>query len=312
MRIEQLHYLIEVSKNPSLNIASEKLHISHQSLNKSLKNLEEELGTELLIRSSSGVSLTTNGKRTVQAAKNILRELDELNSYIKQHNQQNNKENMLLSGALSIGSTPATSSSIIPSLIADFKVRMPSIRLFVSDILPDEVYKSVTSHALDLAIVNYNSSEMSSIDTATINYQILFSERVYALIHKNSSLSHNKYISLKRFSKEPLILFGNKTADNLSFDFLSAYTSSMKKYDYTTSRSFYFEALSNGFPSITIPSIYNSFDDSLKSQLHIVPLKEKIMTHIVMIYDPSLQKNEAFNVFKNFLLSSFNNGEFTI
>lgn len=90
MRIEQLLYLVEVSKNPSISSASEKLHISHQALNRSLKALEEELGTTLFNRSPNGVSLTPQGEKTVETAKNILNQLNDLklsffNGAKKQH-----------------------------------------------------------------------------------------------------------------------------------------------------------------------------------------------------------------------------------
>lgn len=48
MRLEQLEYLIAISKNRSLNSAAQKLHISQQALSASIKTLEEELGFDVL------------------------------------------------------------------------------------------------------------------------------------------------------------------------------------------------------------------------------------------------------------------------
>ena len=50
MRIEQLVYLIEAARLRSINKASENLYITQQSMNLSLKKLEDELGTKLLER----------------------------------------------------------------------------------------------------------------------------------------------------------------------------------------------------------------------------------------------------------------------
>ena len=43
MRIDQLAALVEVAKSGSINSASKKLHVTQQSLNKSLKSLENEM-----------------------------------------------------------------------------------------------------------------------------------------------------------------------------------------------------------------------------------------------------------------------------
>ena len=61
MKIEQLEFLIEVCRAGSINAASKKIFISQQSLNQSLRNLEEELGFTVLNRTKRGVTLTKQG-----------------------------------------------------------------------------------------------------------------------------------------------------------------------------------------------------------------------------------------------------------
>lgn len=43
MRIEQLEHIIEISKTHSINLAAQNLHITQQSLSRSIKSLEDEL-----------------------------------------------------------------------------------------------------------------------------------------------------------------------------------------------------------------------------------------------------------------------------
>ncbi len=43
MHMDQLKYLIEISNSPSINVASEKLHISYQALSHSVKALEKRI-----------------------------------------------------------------------------------------------------------------------------------------------------------------------------------------------------------------------------------------------------------------------------
>ena len=68
MRTEQLQYLIEISKHKSMNIASQKLHISPQALSTAMKGLEKELNMQLLERTTMGVSLTEDGEKLKEIA----------------------------------------------------------------------------------------------------------------------------------------------------------------------------------------------------------------------------------------------------
>lgn len=82
MNSDQLYYLIEISKSPSLNMASQKLHITPQALSTAIKKLEDELGFELLNRSFKGISLTGNGEWLVQEASLFLNKIEEKRSSI--------------------------------------------------------------------------------------------------------------------------------------------------------------------------------------------------------------------------------------
>ena len=72
MRTEQLQYLLEISKNPSLHIASEKLNMTPQALSASIRKLEDEVGFAVLERTTQGVTLTADGRALLSAGKRFL------------------------------------------------------------------------------------------------------------------------------------------------------------------------------------------------------------------------------------------------
>ncbi|MBQ7025122.1 MAG: LysR family transcriptional regulator, partial [Peptococcaceae bacterium] len=61
MRMEQLKYFAEVARAHSIAIASEKLFVTQPAISIAIKNLEEELGCVLFIRSKNGIQLTDMG-----------------------------------------------------------------------------------------------------------------------------------------------------------------------------------------------------------------------------------------------------------
>ena len=62
MRLEQLSYFVETVEKSSITAASEALHVTHQNISKSIKQLEDELQLHLLKRTREGVYLTPVGK----------------------------------------------------------------------------------------------------------------------------------------------------------------------------------------------------------------------------------------------------------
>ena len=78
MNLTQLYYIREVADAMSINKAAQKLFMSQSSLSKSIAALENELGTPLLSRSHSGITLTPYGEYFVAETRDILDRLDQL------------------------------------------------------------------------------------------------------------------------------------------------------------------------------------------------------------------------------------------
>ena len=95
MRLEQLEYLLMISKSASLTEASERLFITQQSLGKAIRDLEDELGVVLLLRNNRGSVLTKEGYETLEQAKEILEKVHALQNYFE-------KEDEILRGKLII------------------------------------------------------------------------------------------------------------------------------------------------------------------------------------------------------------------
>lgn len=77
MHIEQLEYIVEVTKTGSLSVASKNLHITQSALSQSIKQLEAEIGVKIFRRSSQGTIPTDEGKILIQKAKEVLNSLYE-------------------------------------------------------------------------------------------------------------------------------------------------------------------------------------------------------------------------------------------
>ena len=75
MELRVLNYFLAIAREQSIVHAAESLHLSQPTLSTQIKNLEEELGKQLLIRGTKGsrkVTLTEEGMILRKRAEEIL------------------------------------------------------------------------------------------------------------------------------------------------------------------------------------------------------------------------------------------------
>jgi len=73
MELRHLRYFVAVAEAGSLKLAAEeKLHTTQPSLSRQIRDLEHEVGTALLVRSSRGVELTAAGRVLLDHARVML------------------------------------------------------------------------------------------------------------------------------------------------------------------------------------------------------------------------------------------------
>ena len=72
MTLQQLRYAITIADSTSMNEAAKQLFISQPSLSSSIRDLEEELGMALFIRSSRGITLTLDVNEFIVYARQVM------------------------------------------------------------------------------------------------------------------------------------------------------------------------------------------------------------------------------------------------
>lgn len=72
MTLQQLRYAVSVADSGSMNEAAKRLFISQPSLSEAMKELEEEIGIQLFLRSNRGIQLTPEGGEFLGYARQVL------------------------------------------------------------------------------------------------------------------------------------------------------------------------------------------------------------------------------------------------
>src|SRR6202049_3895344 len=76
MELRHLRYFVAVVEAGSLTVAARKLHTSQPSLSRQIRDLEEEIGAQLLTRRARGIELTPAGRAFFRPARSVLSQVE--------------------------------------------------------------------------------------------------------------------------------------------------------------------------------------------------------------------------------------------
>jgi LysR family hca operon transcriptional activator len=77
MELRHLRYFVAVAEAGSLTVAAQqKLHTSQPSLSRQIRDLEDEVGAQLLMRSARGIELTPSGRAFLDHARSVLSQVE--------------------------------------------------------------------------------------------------------------------------------------------------------------------------------------------------------------------------------------------
>lgn len=122
MEFRHLRYFLAVAEELHFARAAERLHIEQSPLSRAIRELEEELGAQLFVRTSRSTRLTLAGKLLMENAPRVLLALDQARESVK---AAANGFHGRLRVALSDGISP----SRLPALLARCREEDPEIEI---------------------------------------------------------------------------------------------------------------------------------------------------------------------------------------
>lgn len=145
MNLQQLRALVTISQTGSLRAAAPLLGVSQPALSQLLRRLEDNVGSELLQRSTRGVKLTECGHALLRRARLIEGEVHKARDELRQIRGM--KE-----GRVSIAVSPIVGISFVPTAIVAFRKEWPKVSLRVVDALSPNVLPQVLDGSVDFAV----------------------------------------------------------------------------------------------------------------------------------------------------------------
>jgi LysR family nitrogen assimilation transcriptional regulator len=146
MELRQLRYFVAIVDHGSLSRAALILHVAQPALTQQLRQLEEELGVQLLHRSAQGVLSTDAGKVFYEHAQAILKQVADARSAVAQSAERP-------SGAVTLGLPHSISGALALPLLTATRDQYPEITLQLTEELTGNLGDQLKSGRINLAVL---------------------------------------------------------------------------------------------------------------------------------------------------------------
>ena len=280
-----------VAENKNITKASEKLNISQPAVTKHIKNLEDQLGTPLFIRTKKGVILNEYGEKIFLKVKQAINLLEDSEKEI-------NEVNKLDKGTIKIGISTTLTRKYLLKHIQSFHKLYPNIIIDIYTDPTKDLIKKLKVGSIDLIIskfpkhmdydLNYDKiGETKYIFVANkkyFNIEKLLAKDIpnYPILLQN--FPANSRESAEKYFKENNILIEprmNIASSNLLIDFICMGYG----IGYVTKLYVEDELKNNKL------AVINTNPDTEKINFGIISLKNNVMTNSIKKFIEHLKTN---------------------
>ena len=193
MELRQLRYFTRAAETLNFSDAAKSLNIAQSSLSQQIKQLEDELGTQLFIRTSHCIRLTEAGEVMLPFALRTIHEAEACTDRI--HDLQK-----LLTGTLNIGVTHSFSPILTESVISFMKM-YPGIKLNVVYKQMNELMELLSKHEIDFVLAFRPIQPLPDVES-----HILFQNSLSAIVGVSHPLAAKDKVTIAELERYELAL----------------------------------------------------------------------------------------------------------
>lgn len=193
MELRQLKYFVKTAELLNFSEAAKAMCITQSTLSQQIKQLEEELGTQLFYRSSHKVILTEAGEAILPNAKHAIYEANLCAERIGDLNGMQD-------GTLNIGVTYSF-SPILTETILTFSKMYPKVKLNIFYKPMDELMTLLRERVVDFAMAFKPTGPVDGVES-----HILFENRLSAVVGTHHPLAKVEHVSLRDLERYDMAL----------------------------------------------------------------------------------------------------------
>jgi len=196
----QLEYFLAVARSRKFSSAAEDSYVSQSSLSKQIKAVEEELGVELFVRSSAGVSLTPAGEMFLTFASKTHRDFESILLSLGRYSAAGHDR-------VRVGALPLMEAYDLDSALARFQIDNMSTQVDLFEREQSNLLRRLEMDQLDVAIIRTDKLSRDEYDWVT-----LVRDEIVIVCSNDNPLARARRISLDELKNERFVMLDPQSA----------------------------------------------------------------------------------------------------
>src|ERR1700722_408123 len=197
MELRHLRYFVAVAEAGSLTVAAEeRLHTAQPSLSRQIRDLENELGAQLLIRNARGIELTAAGKAFLDHARLALIQVDAAGEAARRAAKPSKP-------TFAIGFLTGQEIDWLPKAMRLLRDELPNIDVTVSSQYSPDLADALMRGKLDIAFLRREAK------AADLKYTVVAKEPLVVFLPSDHRLASREVIHPKEIAGETFLSVSN-------------------------------------------------------------------------------------------------------
>lgn len=195
MELRHLRYFVAVAEECHFGRAAQRLHMAQPPLSQQIRQLEKEIGVELLHRTTRKVSLTPAGERYLERAREILASVD-------QAGHEAARVDAGEVGRVAIGFIGSATYALLPTLARELRDALPGIEFeFTGEMLTPAQVAALHDGFIDVALMR------TPVQDELVDVEVVRREPLVVALPESHPLAERETVRFRDLKAEPFVTY---------------------------------------------------------------------------------------------------------
>jgi len=209
VELRHVRYFIAVAESLNFSKAAQQLHIAQPPLSRQIRQLEEDLGVTLFVRSKRRVELTKAGRVFLDEARKLVIQAGHATEAAR-HAQMGECGTLRIGIASGLG-------GVVSKVVAEHASRFPSITVECRDVFSTPQNEALRQHEIDVGFLR------PPVDEVHLECELVFNEPFVVVLPRTHPLAKFEAVKIEDIADENLIIFDRSFSNGLYDKILSLY-----------------------------------------------------------------------------------------
>lgn len=191
MELRHLRYFVTVAEELNFRRAAERLHMQQPPLSRQIRQLEVEMGVDLLLRSKRGVALTASGQAFLEEARSVLAQTEKAIQLAQRATTPKR---------ITIGFSMCAFDRLLPQVVQAFRLACPNVEVTLTEMITPNQVEALLKGEISVGFLHL------PINAPELITKVILSDVLVVALPETHALAKQSSISLKSLANEPLVI----------------------------------------------------------------------------------------------------------